>query len=114
MFQLRIYTLKDDKTASLYINEYWQRHLISLPKYGIKVEGVFKEKSKSSDQPCRVFAIVSFSKGVDAQASNQKYMDSPEFKSDMDGFPMENILNVESLDLARNEKLPFFDGLEAK
>ncbi|GEO57113.1 hypothetical protein [Companilactobacillus bobalius] len=112
MFQLRIYTLKDNEIASLYMNKYWQKHIVSLPKFGIKVEGVFKEKKNSLNDTCRVFALVSFQKNVNAKEKNEEYMNSPEFKEDMKGFSMRNILNVESLDIQKDDSLPFFNDLE--
>ena len=114
MFQLRIYTLKNNQSASLYMNKYWKKHLISLPKYGINAEGVFKEKILSNKKSCRVFALISFQKNIIPKDANAKYMESPDFKSDMEGFPMNNILNVESIDLELNSELPFFERLEVK
>lgn len=95
MKQLRIYTLKDNASAKDYLENHWDKHLVSLPKFGITVEKVFME-DKDTDGPCHVYAIVS---GEDLHQKNKDYMQSQAFKDDMIGFPMEAIQNVENVDL---------------
>jgi|KBSMisStaDraftv2_1062788.scaffolds.fasta_scaffold3199947_2 hypothetical protein len=39
---LRTYTLIDGATATHYINEHWSKHMISLPKFGFQIQGVWQ------------------------------------------------------------------------
>lgn len=99
MKALRIYTLKNQAMADLYFNVHWQRHLISLPKYHIQVEDVQLEQVKEADKPCRVFALVYTENGDDMETLNAKYMQSDDFKDDMEDYDMTAILNVEEVKL---------------
>jgi len=86
--------------ADLYFHKHWQRHLISLPKYQIQVDSVQLERVNGTDAPCRVFALVhTDTDEVDMASLNAAYMQSADFKADMDGFPMDSILNVEEVAL---------------
>ncbi|TPR12304.1 hypothetical protein [Apilactobacillus timberlakei] len=96
MKQLRIYTLKDKKSAKEYLSNHWTKHMKSLPKFGINVDNVFMEKN--SLDYCRVFAIVSTEKD-NLIEMNKKYMNSNDFIDDMSGFNMDNIIKVEDINL---------------
>ncbi|ODT12236.1 MAG: hypothetical protein ABS61_00375 [Microbacterium sp. SCN 70-18] len=48
------------------------------------------------DQP-RLVAIVEYEAGADPRAVTREYMSSPEFRADMDGFPMDGIRGVTSM-----------------
>ncbi|TPR37979.1 hypothetical protein [Apilactobacillus micheneri] len=98
MQQLRIYTLKDEQSAREYLSTHWNRHLESLPKFGINVDKVFMEENSSTN--CRVFALVS-SDGDNLSELNAEYMNSEAFKSDMIGFDMSKILKVEDIDITK-------------
>ncbi|BAL62758.1 hypothetical protein QQG09_00415 [Melissococcus plutonius] len=95
MYQIRIYTMKDRKSAEEYLNIHWKRHLVSLPKYGITVHFVSSEENK--EQP-RVFVLVSSQTGNIGEL-NEKYMQSNDFLQDMAGFDMGAILSVEEIDV---------------
>lgn len=97
MKQLRIYTIKDQAQATLYYEKHWQRHLISLPKYHIAVDGVTLEQPEDADANCRVFALVHVEDGWSLEKQNDLYMESDDFKADMAGFPMSAIVSVEQI-----------------
>ncbi|MCL0329841.1 hypothetical protein [Apilactobacillus xinyiensis] len=96
MKQLRIYTLINQAAANEYLENHWDKHLVSLPEFGIHVEKVFGE-NKSSGK-CRVFALVSSNQN-NLHELNTKYMQSDAFKYDMQGFDMNKIVDVEDVDL---------------
>ena len=50
---LRTYTLIDGATATHYINEHWSKHMISLPKFGFQIQGVWQcsGHGKSGNSP---------------------------------------------------------------
>ncbi len=41
MEQLRVYTLVDKETAEHYFTERWPKHIISFPKFGFEIKGVY-------------------------------------------------------------------------
>jgi len=102
MFQLRTYTLANQEAAQTYLGMHWERHLESLPKFGIKVHGVFAVKDKA-----QVIALVSYQEGANISEINDTYMKSPEFRSDMEGFDMKNIKGVDTILLEAAVCFPF-------
>jgi hypothetical protein len=63
MEQLRIYTLVDKEAAEHYFTERWPKHIISLPKFGFEIKGVYIGNTpKIANQ---VFVIVSFPDNAD-------------------------------------------------
>lgn len=95
LFQLRIYTINNNKNADIYLDKHWNRHLVSLPKHGITVHNVYKKVG--TDGECRIFALVS-SDG-DLSVQNKEYMDSKDFVEDMAGFDMSAIKSVQEINL---------------
>lgn len=93
MKQLRIYTLKSQIAALDYFTNHWMKHLSSLPKFGIAVNDVYLGGEEHEN---KVFAIVSYAAENDAKVLDMKYMQSDEFKQDMAGFDLSNIVGVES------------------
>lgn len=100
MKQLRIYTLKDAKSAEVYFHQHWPKHMISLPKFGIFINDVYLGCNEQANQ---VIAIVTFPEKCDTDALNKKYMSSEDFINDMDGFDMSNIIGVSEISI--NERL---------
>ena len=92
MFQLRTYTLANQEAAQTYLSIHWKRHLESLPKFGVKVHGVFAVKDKA-----QVVALVSYQEGVNISQIDDAYMKSPEFRSDMEGFDIKNMKGVDTI-----------------
>jgi NIPSNAP len=94
MEQLRIYTLADKNTAEHYFTEHWSKHLESLPKFGVQVKGVWI--GKTSEIENQVIALVSFPDDANIDEMTERYMKSPEFADDMEGFDRTKITNVET------------------
>ena len=95
MNQLRIYTLASKEAATKYISQHWPKHLTSLPKYGFQVNGVWQGVTAATEH--QVFALVAFDDTADVAGLTQQYMSSVEFKADMAGFSMSDIIGVESV-----------------
>ncbi|MCD7886028.1 MAG: hypothetical protein LUG44_00175 [Clostridiales bacterium] len=104
-FQLRIYTLATREAAETYAHVHWNRHVPSLERFGIRTHAVYLETGTAGPEvppdgikQTRVCALVSYD-GEDFAAQNARYMASPEFRADMEGFDPRNIVNVEEIDL---------------
>jgi len=93
--QLRIYSLKDPGSAWKYMNVHWKRHLTSLPKFGVTVEGIFLEDT--SADLTRVIAVVSYPESADIQKINKSYMRSFSIFRDMLGFNVTRMAGVEEV-----------------
>ncbi|WEV44010.1 hypothetical protein OZX56_01905 [Lactobacillus sp. ESL0684] len=98
MYQLRIYTINNLENAKIYLDVHWTRHIPSLKKYGITTCNVFRTDHQA-DEEQQVLALVKCDADQDLNELNQKYMASPEFKVDMQGFDMSAIKNVMTIDL---------------
>lgn len=92
MKQLRIYTLKNKTAALEYFKKHWMKHLSSLPKYGIAINDVYLGAGDNAD---KVIAIVSYPSESDAKELDRNYMQSTDFKEDMAGFELSNIIQVD-------------------
>lgn len=99
-FQLRIYTLATRQAAETYARVHWNRHVPSLERFGIHTHSVYQETN--TDGQTRVCALVSYD-GEDFAAQNARYMASPEFRADMEGFDPRNIVNVQEVNLKQVE-----------
>jgi len=91
MKQLRIYTLKNKAVALDYFQHYWIKHLSSLPKFGIAVNDVYLGTDDNAD---KVMAIVNYPAESDPKKLDREYMHSDDFKADMAGFELSNIISV--------------------
>lgn len=94
MIEVRTYTLASMQSLERYADVHWARHIPSLAKYGITTLHIWQETLGA--QP-RLIAVVKYATGVDPKAATAAFMDSSEFMADMDGFPMDDILNVQSI-----------------
>jgi hypothetical protein len=103
IYQLRIYSIKEPDAAKKYMDIHWKRHLTSLPKFKITVEGIFCENSTSGKT--RVFALGSFEDGSDVKKINKSYMRSFALLKDMIGFNVTKIANVEEVMVRESIKL---------
>jgi len=94
MLEIRTYTLASAAALAQYADVHWARHIASLAQYGITTHHVWREVS---DDAFRLVALVEYEKGADPQAVTGTYMSSPEFRADMEGFPMDGIRGVSSV-----------------
>ncbi len=96
MKQLRIYTIAAKEAAAQYATVHWKRHEISLKKFGIQTQQVYMENTEKEET--RVFAVVSYD-GDNMELQDKRFMESEEFRKDMEGFALEQILHVEAIQL---------------
>lgn len=83
-YQVRIYETKAPQYAERYSKVYWRRHLESLPKFDIAVEGVWLERDTTG--PTRVIGLVGYESPEDVPIANKRYMHSTALLKDMIGF----------------------------
>ena len=92
VFELRIYTLTSAAAVDAYAEVHWPLHVASLRRFGIETRGVW-----TSPEPDvhRLYALVSYPADADPGAVTVEYMSSPDFRTDMEGFDIANIVAVE-------------------
>jgi hypothetical protein len=94
MFELRIYTLRTAEALERYADIHWPRHLDSLAKHRITTHGIWTAHDADVH---RLFALVSYEEGANAEQVTVDYMSSDEFASDMAGFDMQDFTSVEAV-----------------
>ncbi|MCX8723378.1 hypothetical protein [Lactobacillus sp. B4005] len=100
---MRIYIIKSKDNAEQYFNVQWSRHIVSLRKFNIVACSVFLENKPDANDCYRIVAIVKGKSEEQLSTSNDEFMQSNEFKQDMQDFPMQTIKNVETINLTRKE-----------
>ena len=91
MIEIREYTLATPEALEEYGSTRWSRHITSLAAQGITTHHVWTEVT--DDLP-RLIAVVEYPEGADPDALTERYMASPGFRADMDGFPVGGIVAV--------------------
>ncbi len=94
MLQLRIYTLRSRQALQLYAGIHWTRHVETFAAFGIATEGVWTEQSGGAN---RLVALIRYPAGADPDELTRVVMGSPEFASDMAGFDVGAITDVQSV-----------------
>jgi len=94
MYQLRIYTLRTVEALEDYVTVHWPRHIPSLRAFGVTAHGIWTDHDADAH---RLLALISYPEGADPAEVTTAYMAGPEFKADMEGFDVSNIINVEEL-----------------
>lgn len=95
IYQLRIYTLSTTDALERYLGIHYLRHLMSFPKFGIGLHGLWTD---SSEVP-KLYALVSFPADADPADITAEYLASPELRSDMEGFDTTAISEVTATQL---------------
>jgi hypothetical protein len=93
MFQLRIYTLRSAEALQRYATVHWARHLATFTTFGITTHGVWTERS---DDANRLFALIHYPPGTDPDQLTHHIMTGPEFATDMSGFDVDDIVDVQT------------------
>jgi len=94
MYQLRTYTLKTADALEDYATVHWPRHITSLRAFGVSTHGIWTQHSGDAH---RLIALISYPNGDDPTEVTTAYMASPSFAADMDGFDVDNIVNVSEI-----------------
>jgi hypothetical protein len=98
-FEIRTYTLASPTAAQLY-SQRWKAHISSLEKFDITTIGVW------SSGESQVVALVRYRDGDNPKETTSRYMQSQDFRNDMEGFDMKSIVKVESMLMASVEASP--------
>jgi hypothetical protein len=94
MFQLRIYTLRSPEALQRYTTVHWARHLSTFATFGVSTHGVWTERADGMN---RLVALIDYPPGSDPDRLTRDIMASPAFAADMDGFDVDDIIDVQSL-----------------
>lgn len=94
MLEIRTYTLASQDALDRYASIHWTRHIVSLAQFGIITHHVWKQVRTDA---LRLVALVEYPVGADPEELTARYMGSAEFRADMDGFSMADILGVSSV-----------------
>lgn len=91
MFQLRIYTLGSRDALRRYATIHWARHVVTFATFGVETHGVWTEHAGGTD---RLVALIRYPPDADPDDLARRIMSSREFASDMEGFEVEEIVDV--------------------
>lgn len=91
MFQLRSYTLRSPDALRRYAAMHWARHVTTFATFGVTTHGVWTE-----DGANRLLALIDYPPGADPDDVTRRVMSSAEFTTDMAGFDVTDILDVQT------------------
>ncbi|MFD4621120.1 NIPSNAP family protein [Streptomyces sp. NPDC058475] len=93
-YQLRVYTLRSPEALVAYEN-IWSKHIPGMAKHRIATHGVWTVPAAppGSEAP-QLYALVSYRDADDVQERLEAYLSSPEFRADMEGFDISQIVGV--------------------
>ncbi|MHA5054952.1 NIPSNAP family protein [Streptomyces sp. SD15] len=92
-YQLRVYTLSSPEALVAYEN-IWSMHIPGMAKHRIATHGVWTGPAAPGSEVPRLYALVSYRDADDVQERLEAYLSSPEFRADMEGFDMSQIVGV--------------------
>ncbi|MCX5321456.1 NIPSNAP family protein [Streptomyces sp. NBC_00120] len=92
-YQLRVYTLRSPEVLVAYEN-IWSKHIPGMAKHRITTHGVWTAPAAPGSEERQLYALVSYRDADDIQERLQAYLSSPEFRADMEGFDMGQIVDV--------------------
>ncbi|MFF2936904.1 NIPSNAP family protein [Streptomyces mirabilis] len=92
-YQLRVYTLCSPEALIAYEN-IWSKHIPGLAKHRITTHGVWTVPAAPKSEAPQLYALVSYRDADDVQERLQAYLAGPEFRADMEGFDISQIIDV--------------------
>ncbi|MFK0022762.1 NIPSNAP family protein [Streptomyces sp. NPDC090798] len=92
-YQLRVYTLRGPEALVAYEN-IWAKHIPGMAKHRIATHGVWTVPSAAGSEAPQLYALVSYRDADDVQERLEAYLSSPEFRADMEGFDISQIVGV--------------------
>ncbi|MFJ9833498.1 NIPSNAP family protein [Streptomyces sp. NPDC101169] len=90
-YQLRVYTLRSPEALAAY-EGIWAKHIPGMAKHRITTHGVWTAPAVEAP---RLYALVSYTDADDVQERLDAYLSSPEFREDMEGFDIGQIVDVD-------------------
>lgn len=103
IFQLRIYTLRDQPSLAFYKDEVYPRHALSIQAFGLTVRGIW---TSPEDKQHKLYVLVSGPDNADMAAIEKAYMQSREFLDDLRGMDVSAITDVKSVVLSPTAASP--------
>ncbi|MGW1811642.1 NIPSNAP family protein [Streptomyces sp. NPDC002078] len=104
-YQLRVYTLCSRKALVAYAN-IWSKHIPGMSKQRITTHGVWTVPAAPGSETPQLYALVSYRDGDDVQERLLAYLASPEFRADMEGFDLSQIVGVTEIALTPTADSP--------
>jgi hypothetical protein len=92
-YQLRVYTLSSPEALAAYEN-IWSQHIPGMAKHRITTHGVWTVPAAPGNEASQLYALVSYRDADDVQERLKAYLSSPEFRADMEGFDIGQIVDV--------------------
>lgn len=92
-YQLRVYTLCSSEALAAYEN-IWSKHIPGLAKHRVTTHGVWTVPAANGSKAPQLYALVSYRDADDVQERLQTYLSSAEFRADMEGFEISQIVDV--------------------
>ncbi|MEU9370474.1 NIPSNAP family protein [Streptomyces avermitilis] len=92
-YQLRVYTLRSPAALVAYEN-IWSKHIPGMAKHRIATHGVWTVPAAPGSEERQLYALVSYRDADDVQERLEAYLASPEFRADMAGFDISQIVGV--------------------
>jgi NIPSNAP protein len=92
-YQLRVYTLRSPEALVAY-ESIWAKHIPGLAKHRITTHGVWTVPVAPGRVAPQLYALVSYQDADDVQERMEAYLSSPEFRADMEGFDISQIVIV--------------------
>ncbi|MFJ3303821.1 NIPSNAP family protein [Streptomyces sp. NPDC086549] len=93
-YQLRIYTLRGPDALSAY-EKIWAQHIPGMAKQRITTHGVWTVPAAPGSETPRLYALISYRDIDNVQERLEAYLSSPEFRADMEGFDISQIIDVD-------------------
>ncbi|MEU6950533.1 NIPSNAP family protein [Streptomyces sp. NPDC046316] len=104
-YQLRVYTLCSSEALAAYEN-IWSKHIPGMAKHQITTHGVWTVPATPGSEVPQLYALVSYLDADDVQERLHAYLASPEFRADMEGFDLSQIVGVAETVLAPTADSP--------
>ncbi|MGW3599267.1 NIPSNAP family protein [Streptomyces sp. NPDC005167] len=92
-YQLRVYTLCSPEALVAY-EAIWSKHVPGMAKHRITTHGIWTVPTALGSEAPQLYALVSYRAADDVQERLGAYLSSPEFRADMEGFDISQILGV--------------------
>ncbi|MGW1627509.1 NIPSNAP family protein [Streptomyces sp. NPDC002172] len=92
-YQLRVYTLRSPESLATYEN-IWAKHIPGMAKHRITTHGVWTVPAAPASEAPQLYALVSYRDADDMRERLEAYVSSPEFRADMEGFDLTQIVDI--------------------
>jgi hypothetical protein len=73
----------------------WAKHIPGMAKHRITTHGVWTVPAAPGSDTPRLYALVSYKDADDVQERLEAYLSSPEFRADMEGFDISQIVGLD-------------------